>query len=68
MRMFKLEKLGPRVDNGSPAILNVITHPGTDFEKAFRSAQHLVQTTFEVEGVSGFRLTDEDGKSRSWFV
>jgi hypothetical protein len=68
MEVFKLEKLGPRQKDRPPAVLNEISHSGPNFDAAFRSAMHIVRTTFEVEGVSGFRLSDSNGRAREWFL
>lgn len=68
MKVFKLEKLGPRRKDGPPADLSVMSHPDQNFDAAFQSAIQIVRTTFEVDGVSGFRLSDSHGRVREWFL
>jgi len=68
MEIFRLEKLGPRQKGKSPAVLSVINHSDRNFDAAFRSAEHIVRTTFEVEGVAGFRLSDSHGRVQEWFL
>ena len=68
MEVFKLEKLGARQKDRPPVVLNEISHSGQNFDAAFRSAVQIVRTTFEVDGVSGFRLSDSHGRTREWFL
>jgi hypothetical protein len=68
MKVFKLEKLGPRRKDGSPAVLSVMSHSDRNFDAAFQSAIQIVRTTFEADGVSGFRLSDSHGRVREWFL
>ena len=58
---FTLQKLGPKRADGRPDILDNVVHAAANLEAAINSAKHLVKTTFNIPGVAGFRLLNNNG-------
>ncbi|MGI8567702.1 MAG: hypothetical protein ACR2KT_00710 [Methylocella sp.] len=58
---FTLEKLGLRRPDGRLDIRERLVHVAPDLDAAINSAKRIVQTTFNVTNVAGFRLLNNDG-------